>query len=74
MFDWDEGARSRPIHSAAPSGDDAPMLADDAADASIDRELEAAIEYKIAADGADGVALILDLVNVAVRRRMPSRA
>lgn len=40
----------------------------------VDRELEAAIEYKIATYGVDGVELILDLVHVAVRRRLREAA
>lgn len=36
----------------------------------VDRELEAAIEYKIAICGLGGVETILDFVNSAIRRRM----
>ncbi|MCF3934729.1 hypothetical protein L1787_15105 [Acuticoccus sp. M5D2P5] len=36
----------------------------------IDRELEAAIEYKIASCGLAGVERIFDFVNCALRRRI----
>ena len=38
-------------------------------DASIDAELEAAIEYKLATSGIAGVSRIFEIVRDAVRRR-----
>ena len=38
-------------------------------EADIDRELQAAIEYKIAVSGVGGAELVLDLLNDALRRR-----
>ena len=43
------------------------VLEDD--DASIDAELEAAIEYKLATSGIAGVSRIFEIVRDAVRRR-----
>ncbi len=39
-------------------------------DIEIDRELEAAIEYKIASCGIAGVERIIDFVNIALRRHL----
>ncbi|WMS41172.1 hypothetical protein RDV64_13895 [Acuticoccus sp. MNP-M23] len=38
--------------------------------AEIDRELQAAIEYKIAMDGTAGAERVLDYLNQALRRRL----
>ncbi|MEM8662770.1 MAG: hypothetical protein AAGF49_01445 [Pseudomonadota bacterium] len=36
----------------------------------IDSELQAAIEYKIAASGLHGAEVVLDLLNIALRRHV----
>ncbi len=41
-------------------------------DTEIDRELEAAIEYKIASCGVAGVERIIDFMNIALRRHANS--
>lgn len=48
---------------------DAAMLgAGETAVCEIDNELQAAIEYKIAACGVNGAETVIDLLNVALRR------
>lgn len=47
--------------------DEPDMIEDEAA---IDSELQAAIEYKIAVNGTDGIATVLELLETAVRRHL----
>lgn len=66
MFGWETMERCAPI--VGPELDVA-VAEEPAVRRTVDRELQAAIEYKIATDGIDGVAVILDFVNAAIRRR-----
>lgn len=67
MYDWNVPVRL-PLEDAI----EVDGLAADPVDA-VDRELEAAIEYKLAVSGFAGVAEIVELVNRAVRRRWVMR-
>jgi hypothetical protein len=65
MYDWNAPASpNEPGHSDG--GDEGDRLFEDGA---VDRELEAAIEYKLAVSGFAGIADIVELVDRAVRRR-----
>lgn len=65
MFD-----ENSPIGRTADGAADVTLAtaAADAIDVSLESELRAAIEYKIAVAGVDGVRQILDIVNSVVKR------
>lgn len=67
MYDWNSPARVPDVEMA--EADEYETRGQgDPADA-IDRELEAAIEYKLAMSGFAGIAEIMDVLDRSVRRR-----
>ena len=66
MYDWNVPADYATVLSG--TGDDAVETSFES-DPTIDSELEAAIEYKLAVSGFAGVAEIVELLNRSVRRR-----